>query len=433
MVILQKSKDDNKHVLIVDVAADKSQWKNVLNKLVAKYSKIGNAKGFRKGHIPFNVALQRIKQSNAYAYGVNEICNITYKQLIESDAIANQNLIEDVPNINVLKINDQEVTIRYTFDLLPNVIVGDYKKALEGYIKPTVTPLEIENQVTMFLNKYGATAQKINIVGNNSSIKIDYEGKIDNKPFPGSSATNYRLKIGSHEFLPGFEEKLIGLQPNSEITFDLKIPADYYLEEFQNKTVTYTVKVKEIISNDIVLNDESVKMFNIKNVHTVSQFKEFLKNKVLIEKSKVQIQQAQEKLISIFKNETKLDFIPEATFERQRAILLSQYSQYAKSKNISLQILVANDKSLITMDNFYKFIDKKAIENINMLFAIDKLTDELKIQLSEDDDKLILNALSNKYNLPAEVVKTKYADEYSLSQTQLIQKKLIEKIIIDSK
>ncbi len=433
MVILQKNRDDKRHVLVVDVAADKAQWKRVLNKLVAKYSKIGNTKGFRKGHIPFNIALQKIKQSNAYAEGANEISNITYRELINSNEIANQNLIEDVPNISVLKINDEEVTIRYTFDFLPKVTVSDYKKAFEGYIKPSISPLEIENQVTMFLNKYGTINEKQNIVSKGSFVKIDYEGKINNIPFPGSSSTDYKLKVGSNEFIPGFEEKLMGLKPNSEVNFELKIPADYYLEELQSKTVSYKVKLKEIISTNITLSDESVKKFNIKNVYTVSQFKEFLKNKVLIEKSKVQIEQVQEKIISIFKTETKLDFIPDVTLERQKSILLSQYRNYAKSKNISLQIMVANDKSLLTMDNFYEFINKKAIENIKLLFAIDKLTDELKIQLSEEDDKTILKSLSSKYNLPAEVVKTKYEDEYSLLQTQLIQRKLIEKIIIDSK
>ncbi len=432
MIVLQTKKNNKNHTLCVDVLSDKNNWKKVLNKTVNKFIKSGNVKGFRAGHIPFDVALKQIKETKLYSEGIQEIVSITFNELLNSNFVSNNNIIEDAPQIKILSVNDAEVKIQYIFDISPNVILGDYKKAFKNYVKPTTSELEIDNQLQMFVKKINVihTKQTSEIVSKNSLVTIDYQGTIDNHPFPGSSDSKYNLTIGSGDFLPGFEEKLIGHKVNDEVKFQLTTPSDFYLENLANKKVDYIVKIKSISNSDYhTITDNFVKKLSIKNVNSVSQLKEWFRYKILIQKANIQREQIKQKITDILSKESKIDFIPESIFNQQRKSIIEQYRQISKNKGLSLEGFVCKDQSIGTMTNFYELVDKKVVENVKLMFAIDKLIDEYKIESTEKERKNILNSLSVKYNMSIDDVENKVGNEYQILIANLLKDKLFNKLI----
>lgn len=432
MLISQIKSDDKNHKLIVDVIADEKKWSDILTKITNKFIKTAKIKGYRAGYVPFNIALKQVKTTEFYHDAIKEIIDLTLNELTNSKTISNHNIIEDSPKINVLEIHDNKVKIKYEFDISPTVTLGDYKKALLSYVEPTITDLEIENQLCMFLKKIECNYhfKTLDIVDKGSSVIIDYEGKIDDKPFPGSCAKNYNLVVGSEEFFPGFEEKLKGHKIGETIKFKLILPLDFYLSDLAGKKVDYIVTIKEK-KDDVffTLSDDFIKSLCIKNVNTIDQLKESFRKKILAQKLNIQYQQVVEKIINILSKESKVDFIPPTVIDYQKRIITSQYRQMAKNMKISLEAFVRNDQSIKDMDTFYKLVEEKAIENINLMFSIDKLIDEYKIECTKEETNAILNNFSAKYNLSIDEVKTKFSNQYEMIVADMMKQKLFKKII----
>ena len=228
-------------------------------------AKTAQIPGFRAGKVPLNMIKGRYK---------NEIRSDLINHFIGSsiDKIVKENKFElsERPEVNQVDFkDDSEFTFEVDFSLLPKIPEIDFSKI--KLIKPTAQASEKD------VNEAIEELQKKNVILNSVHKDIPIEvgyialidaiGYIDGKEFPEGKVTNYKLKIGSKQFIPGFEDGLVGAKAGEEKTLKLKFPADYHSQKLSNQDVTFIVKVKEVFKEELPkIDDEFAKKFNLKNL-----------------------------------------------------------------------------------------------------------------------------------------------------------------------
>ena len=174
---------------------------------------------------------------------VDSAVETAYKKLLEEEDI--KPVCE--PKLDVKSINEKECVLEFTFITAPEVVLGEYKNLKVKKPAAKVSKEEINEEIERLRNQFA----EIKVKEEGSKIEegdtaiIDFKGYVDGKVLDGGTGENYPLEIGSHTFIPGFEEGLIGLSVNEEKELNLTFPENY-TEELKNKDVKFEVKVKEI-------------------------------------------------------------------------------------------------------------------------------------------------------------------------------------------
>jgi trigger factor len=168
------------------------------------------------------------------------------------------------------------------FESMPTVKLADYKKFDLKLESTEVTQEEVEHEFNRMIKKDTMLIPKENgTVQNGDSLNIDFVGYKDGVAFPGGSAKNQELEIGSNSFIPGFEESLIGMKIGETKSISLSFPKDYHAEDLAGQEVKFDVTVNSISSVEKPeFNEEYLSKFKLDNVKTEQDLKNYLKKQL---------------------------------------------------------------------------------------------------------------------------------------------------------
>ena len=217
-------------------------WTKAIGSAYDKIKKDVTVDGFRKGMVPFEMFVSKNGVEPLYNDAIDILLTTEYKKVF--DELKEIPVVQ--PSIDIKNISKDAISIEYTFISSPEVKLGAYKNL--GIKKETakVTAKEVKEEIEKLQAKYAEIQVKeTGKVENGNTVVIDFEGFLNGKPFEGGKAENYPLEIGSHTFIPGFEEGLIGMSTGEEKDLNLTFPENY-TEELKGKDVTFKVKVNII-------------------------------------------------------------------------------------------------------------------------------------------------------------------------------------------
>ena len=267
--------EDCKVELLVDVDGD--VWENAQKKAFRKLAATVSIPGFRKGKVPESMLRGRIDPQRIIETALNDSLNTIYSQAIVESKVRPFYR----PEVDVTKISDKELSLKFTITTVPEVTLGEYKGLHADKEVPSVTPEE----VTEAVNKRLENAADLVVVEREAklgdTLTLDFKGFIDGVPFDGGEASNYSLELGSGSFVPGFEDALVGVKAGEEREVNITFP-EQYVAELAGKPATFKCTVHEVKEKSIPeLSDEAVKDLGIKDVETVEALKEFEQKKLL--------------------------------------------------------------------------------------------------------------------------------------------------------
>ena len=255
--------------------------KEIAEELESRAEKIATTAkidGFRTGKIPSAVIKARYKDSLKSEI-LDHFINSTAQDLIKKN---NLKLLSQ-PKVDEIKFEDkQDLSFTIEMPLLPNIPKIDYKKIeLTKYISD-VSEEELKEALEKF-QKNQQTYEKLaeNVAAKKGdAVLIDATESMDGKDFPEGKVNEKRLELGSNEFIPGFEDGLIGSKAGDTKTLNLAFPKDYWMKDYAGKKVSFEVKVKEVSEVKIPkLDDELAKKVKLKDVKELKEkMKESLKN-----------------------------------------------------------------------------------------------------------------------------------------------------------
>jgi trigger factor len=219
-----------------------------------KLAKNIKAPGFRKGKVPASVAAKHVDPN---ALGQQTLDDALSKAVAEAFTTENIQAL-DRPQVDVKKfVPGKELEFTAETEILPAVKLGDYKKLKATKQKIAVTAKDVDEIIERMRAGFAERKAVDRAAKNDDEVIIDFVGKKNGEPFDGGTANDYTLKIGSNQFIPGFEEGIVGHKVGETFDLELEFPKDYHAKDLAGTKVVFTTTLKEV--KEVVLpelNDE---------------------------------------------------------------------------------------------------------------------------------------------------------------------------------
>ena len=276
--MIEKTKGELK----VDIEGD--VWQNAQKKAFNKLAKDVQLPGFRKGKAPVDLVKKQIAEQNILVEAVERIA----QEALDLGLAEHKLNPITRPELGMDAISTEKVSIKFTFEVLGEVTLGEYKNLGITKEVATVTPEEVDAKLEGLRAQFAELVLKEEgFVEHKDTAVIDFEGFKDGVAFEGGKGENYSLEIGSNTFIPGFEDALVGMKSGEEKDVTLTFPENYQAEHLAGQEVVFKVKVNEIKSKQLpALNDEFVKEVNQKDIDTLDALKAKFEQDILSDKQK---------------------------------------------------------------------------------------------------------------------------------------------------
>ncbi len=235
------------------------------NRLVERLSSLKDEvriKGFRPGKVPLN-HLKRLFGRSAMAEIVQDvIAEVARNTLTERGEKAamqpDYKLPEDEAQANEVLSGKHDLAYTMAYEVLPKIDLVDFKTISVERPEVTVTDEEVEDQLQRLADSTRSFTTKEGAAAKGDRVTLSYLGKIDGEPFEGGADENAAIRIGDNQFIPGFEDNLVGVSTGDKKTITVTFPADYSAANLAGKEATFDIEVKAVASGDDVAVDDTL-------------------------------------------------------------------------------------------------------------------------------------------------------------------------------
>jgi len=278
-----------------------------------------NIPGFRKGHAPMSVIVKNYGQGVFFEEAANIALSKYYVEMLEKEPS-----IEDIdrPDVEIDKVSDKGISFNIVIPVKPEVKLGTYKGLTVEKVTYDVTEDDVKADLEKLQQRNAREIEVTDRAAQDGDItNIDYLGKVDGVAFDGGTAQGQPLTLGSHTFIPGFEEGVVGMNIGEEKDIAVKFPEDYHSEDLKGKDAIFTVKLNAIKVKELPeINDEFIK--EATGEESLEAYKAQIIKKLTEENTKKANLETEDKLIKAICDGTEID-IPECLIQRQ----VDQYVQ----------------------------------------------------------------------------------------------------------
>ena len=227
----------------IKVVLDKNDLKEAEEKAVARLAKEVKIEGFRKGKAPLDIAKKNINPNDLASVSLDIAVRTTVPKAFEEG----KSTPLMIPNVEVTKFVPGE-TVEYTAkaDILPEVKLGDFKKLGVKKEDVKVAEKDVKEILENIQNAYAEKKPAKKKAEMGDEVIIDFEGSLNGEKFEGGAAKNFTLGLGSHQFIPGFEEGIVGHESGDRFDLELTFPKDYHADNLAGKKTVFNVLVKQV-------------------------------------------------------------------------------------------------------------------------------------------------------------------------------------------
>ncbi len=393
-----KKIDTNRHQL--EITVDGEKFREAIAEAYKKNGKKINVPGFRKGKAPLHL----IEKYYGTEIFFEDALNLLYNDLVE-DAIKDSGLkvINDKMDFEMVSISKEDgVDFKVSVTTYPEIELGEYKglKAEKTAVK--VTSEEVEAEVNSMAER---NARMVSVedraAENGDTVIIDFEGFKDGIAFDGGKGEGHSLTLGSGQFIPGFEDQIVGKNIGDEFDVNVTFPEDYGAQDLAGKPAVFKVKLHEIKVRELpTVDDEFAK--DVSEFDTLDELKADLEKKALERKTKAADEAVENALVQQIVDSIKGE-IPEAMYENRLEQLTEDYSYRLQSQGLSLDMYLKYTNSNI--DEFKKSFRPQAEGQVKFRLALEKIVELENITPSEEELEAEFAKLAEGYGVEVEKVK----------------------------
>jgi trigger factor len=353
-----------------------------VEKIAKELSKTANIQGFRKGKVPVAIIKQQYGEKlvqDAESEALREVLN---KGLAELE-IDNSALIGE-PIISKFDKSDDKIEVAVKVAMRPEIEMGDYASLVKDFEKPTATDEEIDARIKELSNNF---AEMVDIEEDRPLEKgdfalFDFEGSVDGELFDGGSAKDYSLEIGSNQFIPGFEDQMIGMNKGEEKVLKVTFPKDYGSNKLAGKDSEFKVTLHKIQKKgEVEINDDlAKKLLPSEENATVDELKKQVKTQIENEKLvKLYNDELKPALLETFVAEFKFD-LPEFVVEQEIDMAVNRKASTMNEDEI--KELQEDVKKLEELRESFK---DEAQRSVRATFIIDALAQSEGVKVDENE------------------------------------------------
>ena len=386
----------NEATIVVEI--DKELMESGVNKAYLKARKQIMIPGFRKGKAPRKMIEAMYGAHVFYEDGLEEIFPEVY-----DFAVAKQEGLKAIgrPSLTDMQIaEDGSVTLTLTTEVYPEVTLGQYKGLEVEKAEANVTDTQVQAELDRMAQNVASTETVERAAEMGDTANIDFEGFDNGVPFEGGKGDNFDLKLGSGQFVPGFEEQVVGMTAGEEKDINITFPEDYH-ENLAGKPVVFHVKLNKVtVTNVPALDDEFAK--DVSEFDTLEELKADIRAKAL--------EQAEKRIASDFENaavekaaENTTVEMPKALVEQELDTQMERFAYQLQMSGYSMEQyakMMGGDVS--TMRNAFR---PAAEKQAKISVTLEKIVEVEGITVTDEEIEEEFKALAEQYQLEVDKVK----------------------------
>lgn len=375
------------------------EWKECLKEAYNKKKKEVKLDGFRKGQVPYDIYVKKAGIESLYMDAIDMAVDTLYAKLLSDPKTITP---AATPAIDIKNITDKEVEIEFTLVGTPEVKLGKYKKL--GVKKETVevTDEEIEHEIEHLKEQFVEVKtldDKAKIKEGNVAV-IDFEGFLNGTPFQGGKGEGYSLEIGSHTFIPGFEEALVGLKKGDKKDVKVTFPENYHSEELKGQPVIFKVTVHEVKERVFPEFDKDFfEDLNVGGVESLEDLKRYIKENKEAEKEKQIEDEYLFKCLDKVVEASKFE-IPAEMTEDEVNRLVREFSEKLQYQGLRLEDYLKYCNT--SMEDFKATLKDEANKRIGYRLMMDAIVQKEGLEVTDEELEKGLTETAEQYGMSKE-------------------------------
>ncbi len=390
--------DTNRCELVITVAAD--EFENAIEKVFKRESKKITLPGFRKGKAPRAFIEKYYGEQVFYEDAINMVYPSALEEAVKEAGIR---MIEDRVDFDLLESGKGK-------DLVFKVVVTTYPEvSIEGYrgIEVTKKSAEVtDDDVDAELARVQDRNSRMVTVEDRAAetgdtVEIDFEGFVDGEAFEGGKAENFNLELGSGQFIPGFEDQIVGHNTGDEFDVNVTFPEDYHVVELKAKPAVFKIKLHEIKAKELPeIDDDFIK--DISEFDTVADYRADVKSKLETSREKQAADDVDNQLINALIEKLQGE-IPEAMYQNRITQDIREFDYRLHSQGLDLRTYIQytgmNEAALRAS------FKPQAERQVKLRLALEKIAELDGIVPTEEEIEAEYSKLAEAYKMEVEQVK----------------------------
>lgn len=367
-----------KNVFEVEIKLDK-EWVSALDTVFKKKNKEVKIDGFRKGMAPKEMYIKKFGIESLYMDAVDTCISVAYKKALEENKLVP--VIE--PKVDVTGISDSNVIFKFTIVTKPEITLGEYKNLKIKKEAVKVTDEEVNEEIEhLRTHMADVVVKEKGKIENGDTAIISFTGIVDGKEVEGAKGENYPLEIGSHSFIPGFEEGLIGLKTGDEKDLELKFPENY-VEDLKGKDVTFKVTINEIKTRVLPeINEEFFQDLGYEDVKTLDELKAKIKEDLNHQKEHAKEDEFVDKCLEKAAENMKVELNPEI-IEDEVHRMIDQYSEQLRMQGMNIEDFYKMTGT--THEDLHKQMAPEAEKRVKYRYLLEEIAEVEKLDFTEKE------------------------------------------------
>ncbi len=407
--------ETNRYQLEVEIDAE--AFKKAVDQVYHKQSKNITIPGFRKGKAPRAFIEKYYGEQVFYEDAINAVYP---DALDEAVSAAKLEVVPDKIDFDLVSAGKDGLVFKATVTTKPEVEIEGYK-GLAATKKPIdVTEEEINDEIKKVQQRNSRMVTVEDRAAQDGDIAvIDFDGSVDGVAFEGGKAENYSLTLGAGQFIPGFEEQVIGHKTGDEFDINVKFPDDYQAADLAGKDSVFKIKLHEIKMKELPeLDDDFVK--DVSEFDTLESYKQDIKEKLNASKETQAQDDVENQLIDQLIEKMKAE-IPQAMFENRIDDDIREFAYRLQSQGLDIDTYMKYTG--MTNESIRGQFQPQAERQVKVRLALEKIAELESIVPSEEDINTEYEKLAKNYEMDADKVKG------LIPQEELVKDLVVEKAI----
>jgi len=395
---------NEKNTVTMEFSIPKEEFQDAINQSYKKNKNYFTVQGFRKGKAPRKVIEAHYGKGVFLEDAIEFAFPPAYRAAVEEtkiDAVTRPDLEK------VDEVSEDGATFIVKVGVRPEVTLGEYKGAEIDGLEPVISDedidaklKEMQNQNARMIDSDEAPAK------DGDTVNIDYEGFVDGEAFDGGKDTGYSLELGSHTFIPGFEEQLVGAKAGDDVEVKVTFPEEYHAEELKGKEAVFKVKVNGVQTKELPeLDDEFAK--DVSEFDTLDELKKDVSEKLEKEKRQQLRYDAENKVMEKAIETAEME-ISDLMMEEEIDRSVEQMEQQMQGQGISLDDYLKYTGS--DREKFRETMRPEAERNIKAEMVLSAIAEAEKIEATEEEMDAEIKTYADAFQHEFESYKEKLDD-----------------------
>ncbi len=382
--------------------------------------------GFRKGKAPRKLIEAQYGANFFYEEAINHIFPDVYEEAVEELKLD----VVSQPTIDVEKI-DKETGVKFIVNVTvkPDITLGQYKGLEVEKEKVEVTEEEIEAELKSVQGKNARLVEVTDRAAEDGDVaKISYLGTVDGVAFEGGQADNHDLTLGSHAFIEGFEEQIVGHNIGDKFDVNVTFPEAYHAPELSGKDAVFAVELKGLSKRELPeLNDEFAE--DVSEFSTLDEYKASIQDKLTKEKEERAKQLQSDKLLDAAIANCTMD-VPQVMYDNKINQMMREFEENVSRQGLTLDIYCKYMGT--TKEDLRENFRETSEKSVRARLMLEKIAKEESLTISDEALKEEIGKFGESYGVPAEKMIEMFqeGDKKALEEDMLVRAAL--KLIEDS-